>query len=42
MGEDQHICDFGEAGIHAIKHIFLQVSVSLMMLLASHEKQVSP
>ena len=32
----QCICDFGEGGIHTIKHIFFQ------KLSASHEKQSSP
>ena len=32
----QCICDFGEGGIHAIEHIFLQ-KVS-----ASHKEQTSP
>ena len=32
-GEHQHVCDFGEEGIHAIKHIFFQrVSTSLTKL----------
>ena len=32
-GEGQHICDFGEVGVHVIKHRFLQkVSASLMKL----------
>ena len=31
-----YICDFGEGGIHAIKHIFSQ------KLYASHKEQVSP
>ena len=34
-GEGQHLCDFGEGGVLAIKHIFLQ-KVS-----ASHEEQSS-
>ena len=30
-GEDQYICDFGEGGIHAVKHIyFLKVSADLV------------
>ena len=28
VGEDQCICDLGERGVCAIKHVFLQVSVS--------------
>ena len=32
--EGQYTCDFGEAGVHALQHIFLQnVSASLMKLL---------
>ena len=27
-GEGQYICNSGERGVHAIKHVFLQVSVS--------------
>ena len=34
-GGGQYICDFGEGGVHTIKHIFLQVS-------ASHEEEISP
>ena len=28
--EDQYLWDFGEGGVHAIKHIFLQVSAGLV------------
>ena len=35
-GKGQYICDFGEKGIYAIKHIFFQkVSTSTMKLLVS-------
>ena len=38
----QHICDVGEGGICAIKHIFFQkVSASLVKFSTSHEKQSS-
>ena len=37
-GQGQYICDFGEGGIHAIHHIFFQVSVSLVKLFARHEE----
>ena len=41
--EGQYICDFGEGGVHAIEHIFLQkVSASLVKVTASHEEQMSP
>ena len=40
MGGGQYICDFGEGGIHAIKHIFSQkVSASFMKLSALHKKR---
>ena len=32
----QYICDFGEGGMHAIKHIFFLQKVS-----ASHDEQTS-
>ena len=35
-GKGQSICDFGEGGVHAIKHTFLQ------KVTASHEEQMSP
>jgi hypothetical protein len=41
-GDGQYICDFGEGGVHAIRHIFLQISTSLMRVTASHEGQSSP
>ena len=34
-GEGQYLCAFGEGGVHAIKHVFLQ-KVS-----AGHEEQLS-
>ena len=40
-GEGQYRCDYDEGGIHAIKHIFFQVSLSLMKT-ASHKEQLSP
>ena len=36
VGGGQYICDFGEGGIHAIKHIFSQKVSAL------HKKQSSP
>ena len=36
-GQGQYICDFGEGGIHAINHIFFQVSAILVKLSAIHE-----
>ena len=43
VGGGQHICDCGEGGIHAIKHIFSQkVFASFMKLSALHKKQSSP
>ena len=42
-GKGQYICDFGEGGIHATKHVFFQkFSASLMKLSASHKEQSSP
>ena len=42
-GGDEYICDYGESGIHAVKHIFFQkASPNLMKLSASLEKQSSP
>ena len=41
-GKGEYRCDFGEGRIHAIKHIFFQISASLMKLSASPEKQSSP
>ena len=40
--EGQYICDFGEEGVHAIKHIFFlqKVSASLVKVTASHEERV--
>ena len=38
-GEDQYICDFGEGGIHAVKHC---LTIFLQEVFASHEKQMSP
>ena len=38
----QYVCDFGNGGIYAIKHIFFQnVSASLVKFSTSHEKQSS-
>ena len=37
-GQGQYICDFGERGIHAINHIFFQISASLVKLSARHEE----
>ena len=42
QGEGQCICESGDGEIHAIKHIFFQISASLMKLSASPEKQSSP
>ena len=40
--ESQYICDLGERGVHAVKHIFLQrVSAVLMKVTASHEEKTS-
>ena len=36
-GEGHYLCDFGEGGIHVIKHIFFLLKVS-----AGQEKQFSP
>ena len=39
----QHVCDFGEGWLYAIKHmIFQKVSASLMKLSTIHEEQSSP
>ena len=36
-------CDFGEAGVHAIKHMFLQMlSACLVKVTVSHQEQTSP
>ena len=41
-GGGHYICDFGESGIHAIKHIFFQkISTSLVKLMR-YEEQSSP
>ena len=42
-GKGLYICDFGEEGIHATKHMFFQkFSASLMKLSDSHKEQSSP
>ena len=43
-GEGQYTCDFGEGGVHAIKHICFsqKISASLVKVTASHEEQTSP
>ena len=42
-GEGQNICESGEGGVPAIKHIrFAEVSVSAVNVSASHVKQLSP
>ena len=36
-------CDFGEVGVHAIKHMFLQtVSACPVKVTGSHQEQTSP
>ena len=41
--EGQYICDFGEGGAHAIRHIFFaEVSASHMKVTANHKEQTSP
>ena len=39
-GEGQYTCDFGERGVHAIKHIFF--AEGFVRVTASHEEQMSP
>ena len=42
-GDGQYICDFGEGGMYATRHIFSQkVSASLVKLSACHEVHSSP
>ena len=37
--EGQYMCDYGEGGVYANKHIFFQkVSISLVKLSASHDE----
>ena len=47
--EVQNKCDFGEQGVHTLKHIllllfffFCRVSVTLVKVTVSHEGQTSP
>ena len=40
-GESQHICDFGEGGIHAIKFIFFQKASDNFVKLSAHHKEQS-
>ena len=41
-GKGRYICDFGERGVHAIKHIFFcRKFVKSCEASASHEKQLS-